>query len=295
MIISRLAGGMGNQMFQYALGRSLAIKNNTTLGLDLAYLLDRTPAPGITFRDYNLDDFNIKAVLVSQQEVPVLYRKYNLGWAMRYIDFIRRKFIPTPGKEKKDYHFDPAILQLGPDSYLEGWWQNQGYFLEYQDSIRKDFTLKNPSEKASQLIKEIQSKNAVAVHIRRGDYLPGDYLGREYHPVLDHNYYEKALSIIAEKTSIECIYVFDRDDIEWCKQHVHFDYPTVYVENDISLAETVIAMSSCKHFVIANSSMSWWGAWLATFSEKIIIAPERWLGKVSVDYSDIIPETWIKI
>lgn len=295
MIIVRLQGGMGNQMFQYALGRALSIKNNTKLGLDLTFLLDRTPIPNFTFRDYNLEDFNIQAYIVSKKDIPFLYRKYSLGIFMRYIDFVRRKFINTPGKEKKDYFFDSKIMNLGPNAYLEGWWQNQKYFLEIKDILRKDFTLKSYSEKIKQHISKIESQNSVCVHIRRGDYLTVDTLGNKYYSVLDETYYKNALDIISKSGKIDCIYVFDRDDIEWCKKNVKFDYPTVYIENDINLAETVTLMSSCKHFIMANSSLSWWVAWLSSAPEKVVIAPKKWLTDPSIDTSDLIPNEWIRL
>jgi hypothetical protein len=291
MIIVRLQGGMGNQMFQYALGRSLAIKNNVPLGLDLTFLLDRTPMPSyFTFRDYNLADFNIEASIVSRKDIPFLYRKYKLGIFARYVDFIRRKFISTPGKEKKDFIFDLQILALGPNAYMEGWWQNPKYFEEYQSVIRKDFTLKNRSEKIEKLIEEIKSKNSVCIHIRRGDYIVNDA-----HQVIQKEYYENALTIISKKEKIDCIYVFDRDDIAWCEENLKFNYPVVYVKNDISLAECVTLMSTCKHFIIANSSFSWWGAWLGSYSHKIVIAPKLWLADESTDTTGLIPESWIRI
>ncbi|MES2416417.1 MAG: alpha-1,2-fucosyltransferase [Patescibacteria group bacterium] len=295
MIIVRLQGGMGNQMFQYALGRALSIKNNTELGLDLTFLLDRTPIPNFTFRDYNLGDFNIQADIVSKKDIPFLYRKYSLGIFIRYIDFIRRKFINTPGKEKKNYFFDSKIMNLGSNAYLEGWWQNQKYFLEIKDILRKDFTLKNYSEKMKQFISKIESQNSVCVHIRRGDYLTVDTLGNKYYSVLDETYYKNALDIISKNGKIDCIYVFDRDDIDWCKQNVKFNYPTIYIENDINLAETVTLMSACKHFIMANSSFSWWGAWLGNAKEKVVIAPKKWLTDPSIDTSDLIPKEWIRL
>ena len=145
MIIVRLQGGMGNQMFQYALGRSLSLKNEKELGIDLTFLLDRTPIPNFTFRDYNLGDFNIQARIVSKSEIPFLYRKYSLGFFMRYVDYARRRLLNTKGKEKKDYSFDKEKLEIKNDVYLEGWWQSFKYFENYKDDIRKDFTLKNPS------------------------------------------------------------------------------------------------------------------------------------------------------
>lgn len=290
MIITRLQGGMGNQMFQYALGRALSIKNNVPLGLDLTFLLDRTPIPNFTFRDYNLDDFNIQATIVSQKDIPFLYRKYSLGIFMRYIDYLRRKLINTPGKEKKDYCFDSTILTLGHNTYLEGWWQNPRYFNDISDIIRADFTLKNPSTKIQELIKDIKSKNSICLHMRRGDYL-----NKNHHIVLDEQYYKDALTIINKKEPIDCIYVFDRDDIDWCKKHLKFNYNIIYIENDINMAECVTLMSSCRHFIMANSSLSWWAAWLGNYSEKIVVAPKKWIDNVDINTDDLIPSGWIRI
>ncbi len=132
------------------------------------------------------------------------------------------------------------------------------------------------------------------MHVRRGDYI-----GNNFHPIVDMEYYKKGLDLISRKNKIDCVYLFDRDDIEWCKHNFKFDYPTVYVEadinSDVSVAETLILMSNCKHFVLANSSFSWWGAWLAENSDKMVIAPQKWFANDSIDTSDLIPPEWIRI
>ncbi len=289
MIIVRLKGGMGNQLFQYALGRALAIKYNTTLGLDVEYLLDRTPRKNFTFREYNLGDFNIQATIVSKKQIPFLYKNIFPGMLGILFDKIRAKLFPLPGIEKK-YSFDPAILSIGPNAYLDGFWQSPKYFNEIADTIRKDITLKQISPKVATVIDTIKSQNSVCVHIRRGDYV-----GNEFHPVVDIAYYEKALEIISQEKPIDCLYVFDRDDIEWCKQHLTFKYPTIFVENDTSMAEVVSIMSSCNHFVMANSSLSWWVAWLGQHPQKVVVAPKQWFADTSIDTRDLIPPEWIRI
>jgi hypothetical protein len=292
MIITRLAGGMGNQMFQYACGRALSLRYGVSLGLDTTFLLDRTPIPNFTFREYNLEPFNIQAQVVSKREVPFWHRKHFSGFFMRYGDALRRKLFTSPGKEKSDHHFDPAIFSVGPNAYLEGWWQSYRYFEGYEDIIRADFTLKTPpSEKVQALIDDIRSKNAVCLHIRRGDYLAASH----FHPVLSKEYYDRALATIAETEAIDCIYVFERDDIEWCKEHLSFEYPVVYVENDCTMAEYVTVMSSCKHFVLANSSLSWWAGWLGTDSRKKVVCPSIWFADSSIDTKDRFPPEWITL
>lgn len=294
MIIVRLQGGMGNQMFQYALGRSLSIKNKVPLGLDLTFLLDRTPMPSyFTFRDYQLDCFNIQAKIVSKKDIPFLYRKHNFGIFMRYIDYIRRRFISFPGKEKIDLCFDKDILNLGPDIYLEGWWQSYKYFSANENIIRKDFTFnKNFPENISKLKSEIESKNSLCMHIRRGDYV-----GNKVHEVVNLDYYIKGLKIIKNKVNIDSIYIYS-DDIEWCRQNIRFDYPTIFVGPEYVGAKDeghLALMSACKHFIISNSSFSWWGAWLSDYKGKIVIAPKYWFSDKSINSDDLIPSDWIRI
>ncbi|MEO5646620.1 MAG: alpha-1,2-fucosyltransferase [Candidatus Paceibacterota bacterium] len=290
MIIVRLAGGMGNQMFQYAAGNVLAMKNNVPLGLDTSFLLDRTPIPNFTFREYNLGEFNIDARVVKNKEVPFLYRHHFSGMLMRYGDYVRRKFFNSPGKERKEYSFDVRVLSLGPDAYLEGWWQNPAYFSDSREILLKDFTLKHPSEKITRLVADISSEHSVCVHVRRGDYL-----GNTFHETVGVDYYKKAIETIATTRKIERIYVFDRDSIEWCEENLLFDYPTRYIKNDISMAECLTLMKSCRHLVLANSSLSWWAGWLGNGQDKIVVAPKKWVNDTSVNTEEVIPKEWIRI
>jgi hypothetical protein len=293
MIITRLQGGMGNQMFQYALGRSLAIQNNVPLGLDTTFLLDRTPIPNFTFRDYSLEYFNIEASVAQRDQIPFLYRKYPVGVFMRYIDYIRRKLLPTIGKEKKNYHFDPNILNLGPNVYLEGWWQSYKYFEKYKDVIKKDFNLKNPpASNIQKLADEIAKVNSLCMHIRRGDYV-----GNKNHEVVNTEYYKKSLEYIKNNTKIDHIYIFS-DDIKWCKENIKFEFPTTFVGDEYAGYKDeghMYLMNKCHNFIIANSSFSWWGAWLAEYHNKIIVAPKYWLPNKNIDTQDLVPDNWIRL
>jgi hypothetical protein len=293
MIIVRLQGGLGNQMFQYAIGRALAIKNNVPLGLDLTFLLDRTPIPNFTFRDYNLDVFNIEAIIVSKKNIPFLYQKHNLGIFMRYIDYIRRKFVSTPGKEKKELFFDEEIFNLGSNVYLEGWWQSYKYFSNIEDVIKKDFTLKNKLPlNIENLVEVIKKENSLCIHVRRGDYV-----GNKYHEIVGKEYYDKGIEKMKSMTSIDKIYVFS-DDIEWCKDNMKFDLPTMFVGNEYSGIKNeghIILMSACRNFIIPNSSFSWWGAWLSDYKNKIVIAPKQWVGNESINTDNLILKEWIRI
>lgn len=281
-------------MFQYALGRALALKHGVELKLDLGgYALDTVRHRIKSYfaaREYNLREFTISAEIASRADIPFLHRMYGNGIAMLVIDAIRRRILSHKGKERSRA-FDPSIMSRGSDLYLEGDWQSPKYFAGYEDIIRADFQLNHPlSAKAQQLLTDIQSKNAVCVHIRRGDYV-----NNSTYALAQEEYYTKALEYIAGREQIDCVYVFDRDDIEWCKQHVHFKYPTIFIENDTTLAEHLMLMSACKHFVIANSSFSWWAAWLAPYVKKIVVAPQKWFAKDSISITDLIPPEWMRL
>lgn len=293
MIIVRLQGGMGNQMFQYALGRALSVKNNVPLGLDLTFLLDRTPIPNFTFRNYDLDVFNIETSIVDKKDIPFLYRKYNFGIFMRYFDYARRKLFSTSGKEKKGFYFDKEILNLGSNAYLEGWWQSPKYFADIEDIIRKDFTLKNELPiNIKNLLEVIKKENSLCIHVRRGDYV-----GNSNHEIVGNEYYDRGIEKMKSLTKIDKIYVFS-DDIKWCEENMKFEFPTMFVGEEYAgtKAEGHMAlMSACHNFIIPNSSFSWWSAWLSDYKDKIVIVPKQWFTDASINSDDLIPKNWIRI
>src|SRR3989339_948504 len=170
MIITRLGGGMGNQMCQYALGRALSVKHNVPLGLDLTYLLERVPRPAwknFVFRNYDLGVFNISAKIVSRTEISFLYRPYFSGHLMLLFDAFRRKMFKLPGIEIS-YNFNQETLSLNPNAYISGRWQSPKYFSSIESIIRTDFTLKRPlSERAQKLKDEIRSARSVCINVRR--------------------------------------------------------------------------------------------------------------------------------
>ena len=296
MIISRLQGGMGNQMFQYAIGRHLAIKNNVPLALDVTFLNHRikmpnTLRPHFAFRSYDLDVFNVEATIAKSSDVsfwngPILSGKVMLG-----IDAVLRKLAIFPGWEKK-FSFDSRVLSLGPNTYLEGFWQSPKYFEAIADTLRKDFSLKEKlPENAQKLFDEIQSKESVCLHVRRADMA----LLSSFHGSCDLEYYKRGMEYISKNKKIDQVYVFS-DDIAWCKENIKLDYPILYVEKDLSGKKGeghLILMSACKNFVIPNSTFSWWAAWLGDYKNKIVIAPKKWFNNESLDAADLFPEEWV--
>lgn len=296
MIIVRLSGGMGNQMFQYALGRALSLKHNVPLKLDTTYLYHRIKMtnflrPNFNFRNFDLDVFNIQAEIAKPTEISFWNRPILGGWLMLIIDALLRKMAFLSGWEKGS-GFDENVLKLGPDAYLQGFWQSEKYFIDIASQIRKDFTLKNLVPQATEeLLNEIDNTESLCVHLRR------THGGGSYHKKYDMDYYENGIRYIAEKKKIDKIFVFS-DDIEWCKDNIKFNYPTVFIGREYALSKgegDLLLMSKCKNFIIPNSTFSWWGAWLSSNPDKIVITPKEWFGNTTISTDDLIPENWVRI
>ncbi|MCC6323473.1 alpha-1,2-fucosyltransferase [Candidatus Nomurabacteria bacterium] len=296
MIIVRLSGGMGNQMFQYAIGRALSIRHNVPLKLDTTFLNHRIKMPhflrpNFNFRNFDLDVFNIQAEIAQPSEISFWNRPILSGPVMLVIDAILRKLAFIPGWEKGPF-FDKSILDLGPNTYLQGFWQSQKYFIDIASQIRKDFTLKDPISQATKNMQlEINNTESLCVHLRR------THGGGGYHSKYDMDYYNKGIKYISEKKKIEKIFVFS-DDIVWCKENIKFDYPTIFVDRDCEGKKgegDLFLMSQCKNFVIPNSTFSWWGAWLSESRDKIVVTPKDWYANSKINTDDLIPESWVRI
>ena len=291
MIIVKLMGGLGNQMFQYALGRRLSLDRQVQLKLDLSWYEAQTE------RVYQLNHFMIDASLsdlsVPQYHTHIIntdFKSRLFRLEQRLLPYKHRRWINENG-----YGFNPNILKVKSNIYLTGYWQSEKYFLPIEKIIREDFKLKENLHSTNQcLAKQIQSCRAVSIHVRRGDYLDSRF--RHYYFHCDTSYYKKGMEIILHKYPDSHFFVFS-DDLEWVKQNLPSDDNIFYIENnDLKYDwESIYLMSLCKHHIIANSSFSWWGAWLNENPEKIVIAPSRWYASPKDSSADIIPEKWIKI
>lgn len=288
MITTNLKGGLGNQIFQYAVGRAISIKRKDALCLDISGYIKHNPIN--TPRKYSLSPFNIKAETPSMDEIEKLRNPY--GILTKALRFFKMKFL-----RKLNLKFRSDFINKSPSIYLDGFFQSEKYFKDYEKEIRQDLTLKNPmSEKSQQISEQIKNtENSVSLHIRRGDYVQ-DSKTNEYHGTCNPEYYSKALEYISSKIGKSInIFVFS-DDIEWVKKNMPIPFQTTYVSSpEIQDFEELILMSQCNHHIIANSSFSWWGAWLDPKSDKIVIAPSRWVKKDEKNYKDIIPSSWIRI
>lgn len=295
MIITAIFGGLGNQMFQYACGRALALRTGNEMKLDLRLVKDRTPREGFTYRDYELNYFNIQSKIATNSEsrrfapnlwaeTPCLYKK---------MFEIKRKLLNRQLFEETDSFYNKNIEQITDEAYLYGYFQSEKYFKDYAADIRKEFVLKSSlSVSGLKIFDKIHKTDcSCSIHVRRGDFLQN-----EIHNVCTTQYFKDAIqkmtSLFDGKISFFCF----SDDIEWIKVNIRpLAENMIIVEHDSSRPniEDMILMSKCSHHIIPNSSFSWWGAWLNPSEEKKVIAPKRW-SATNVDIQmDIVPEKWI--
>lgn len=283
-VIVNFSGRMANQMFQWAFGRAYENKHGIKTQFD-------NSQETIKINCFKLIN-DIKLV-----EKP-LFKK-----VLRKIIFIRNlrnkwskvDFKLLEVEEKCFCQYEPELLEQLPPVYFKGYFQTEKYFVDIREQLIKDFELNVTLNKANkEMLEKIKSSEAVAVHFRRGDYTKKRVADK--YGSCSVEYCKNALRYIFEKTNKDLkIFVFS-DDINWVKENVKFDFETVYV--DINSGKQgyfdLELMKNCKHNVIANSSFSWWGAWLNQNPEKIVIAPKTWM-KVLDDDFDIIPTSWTRL
>lgn len=293
MIIVELIGGLGNQMFQYAAGRSLAFHHNTDLKLDISHFTSK----GITPRRYSLRSFAVKEIFATKQDllrVRMPSSTVHNFFVSAYCTMVGHPQIMY--KKERHFQFDPDFFSTSDNSYLEGYWQSPRYFEKYADTIRQEFTLRcNPGLPNECLAEHIRQSEAVSVHIRRGDYISNPVVF-QHHGTCSLDYYDTAIGRIAEKCSNPHFYLFS-DDPDWVQQNLAIEYPHTYVTHNRNSydAADLWLMSLCRHHIIANSSFSWWGAWLSSNPEKIVIAPKRWVNDETLDTRDLNPSSWYLI
>jgi len=296
MIIVSIFGGLGNQMFQYACGKALAAKLGVELKLDISFLADKLERENFTVRDYELNVFKINDGFVELSEV----RKFIPDlWNCTKPDLLKYKLLRFFNGnhyyfEKQKFRFEPHIEQLKDNSYVYGYFQTEKYFSNVKDDLLQSFTLKSePDEQNQRLIAKMGAETAVSIHIRRGDYLNSPF------NLLELAYYQKAIELIKQQVENPKFYLFT-NDYDWALQN--FDVleidKTIVVHNQAENSfMDMILMSQCKHNICANSSFSWWGAWLNQYPKKIIIAPKQWYKslKYNANTSDLIPAGWLQI
>lgn len=292
MIISQIIGGLGNQMFQYAAGRALSLKKETKLALDISAFDASQMHQGFELNEV----FIVSARIASREEL-----KSVLGWQSpaRIRQLVSRK--PFSILRSKDlvaepyFQYWPEINNVSNNCYLSGYWQSEKYFVKAGEQIRADFVFKSPlSGENAELSKKIKQVNSVSLHVRRGDYMNNQKTNAT-HGVCSLEYYKKAIQYVAERVAQPYFFIFS-DDIEWVKENLIIDFPFVYVQHNRSKEsyKDMQLMSMCCHHIIANSSFSWWGAWLNPGKGKIVVAPAKWFAN-QTSVRDLFPQGWVTL
>jgi hypothetical protein len=290
MIISKIIGGLGNQMFQYAFGRYLSIQYRTDLKLDLRAF------ETYDWRVFELGVFKCQFIEASDKEINFILKP-------RYFPFRKRDYFGFGNQnlvlKESSMLFNSKFLNVKKDTYLSGYWQSEKYFLSIRDILLDDLKFKPTLSESFRILAEsiLSTPKSVSVHIRRGDYHNNPQVNK-IHGVLSTKYYLESMAIIREKLGNPRFYFFS-DDIDWVKNEFNQLENAFFIDNNKgnSSFEDMRLMSLCKHNVIANSSFSWWGAWLNQNPNKIVIAPKQWFADPikNEEAKDIVPESWIKL
>ena len=290
MVISQLAGGLGNQLFQYAYGFSRAKNLGVPFKIDISFFED------YDWHEYSLATFKISAEIASKVETEKTKSSdFTLGHRFQRKLFGKKSHVV----KEENLKFNSIYLDVDKNSYLIGYWQTAKYFEEYWTSLSREFEFLNPpSEENLKLINILDKDHfSVSLHVRRGNYANIEAVNKT-HGTLPLEYYEKAISYFGDLLENPTFYIFS-DDIEWARLNLNIPYNTIYVDinDEKSDYEDLRLMSLCKHNILANSTFSWWGAYLNKNPNKSVIAPKMWFKDEILNHqtTDLIPKSWIQI
>ena len=269
MIVVKFNGGLGNQLFQYAFGRALQLKYHDSYAIDIE---EFRRSYGHVTRHYSLENFNLPSevkILPIKESKSLLFfkvfhkinrklnsclaRLFNIYW-WRFSQYKDLKIADT--KNRKCYFY--------------GYWQSEKYFNNYKDIIKKELKVKTPvTEECKTYFKAIENSNSVCLHIRRGDFV------KEGAIICSSNYYQRGIDYIVQHTDNPKFFIFTNDN-DWVKQNINLPSGSVFVDIADPDYEVLRLMYMCKHFVISNSSFSWWAQYLSDNTNKIVVAPSQW-------------------
>jgi len=286
-------GGLGNQMFQYAFGVALNEKGKKT----------RPSFSGFLY-DHHHNGFNLgqafKLKLSMQASLLNFFLVHGkIFYKNKFSAFVCRKLVQANHnirykiyKEKREFEYDPNVFEQR-SAFFVGVWQVESYFKDIKKKIQETFVFNEPGDEVNiALIDKIKNSSSISLHIRRGDYLHAKWM-ESLVVIKDNTYYEGAINYMNEKIKDPHYFVFS-DDIKWAQENLKLPNVT-YVDHNTGTKSYIdmYLMSLCKHNIIANSSFSWWGAWLNKNEQKIVVMPERWFNR---DYCEgIFPEEWVKM
>jgi|APGre2960657404_1045060.scaffolds.fasta_scaffold05281_4 hypothetical protein len=275
-VVVKLMGGLGNQMFQYAIGKKISLEYDKELILDKTFLLRRDL--DITYRDFDLDIFNINNKIVENfvvtNDYKVLDEPFNA---------------PNMTNSIKNINTNENI-------YVSGFFQKEYYFKDIRTQILQDFNISIQDDNIKKLESDILSSNSICINVRRGDYVTNQNTNN-FHGFHGVEYINKSISEITKKIKNPMFYIFS-DDIDWCVNNLKIDYPHFFVDHTYKgnkFSSYLKLMSSCKNFIIPNSTFAWWATWLNQNEEKIVYVPNNWFNVNYMNTDGLIPLNWNKL
>lgn len=287
MIVFQAQGGLGNQLFQYAAARRLALQNQCNLVID-HHWFDH-PRPGETPRPLELQRYPVTMRLATPFEL-LRWAPLRSRWA-RYL----KPLLPMNLVREHGHGVNRNVLSAPPNSYLSGFWQSEAYFADIREQLLQELSpIEPPGPEDAAMTARMQQGIPISVHVRRGDYV-SLASASAYHGLCTLDYYRKAIAYIAERVPSPTLFVFS-DDPDWTRANLKSPFPTHYVDHNPpeKAFQDLRLMSLCRHHILANSSFSWWGAWLSRSADGLVIAPERWYA-VDRPTPDLIPSRWIRM
>ncbi|WP_080054343.1 alpha-1,2-fucosyltransferase [Spirosoma aerolatum] len=294
-VVVQLKGGLGNQLFQYALGRRLSLQREAELLFDCSVLTNRVPVSKFTFRSFDLDVFPIAGRVATPADLPLFPSSSSIRSPWPHLVQLGRLWWQGYSyMYERGFTYNPKVLRQQADKiYLNGYWQSYRYFDEIAATLRSDCSFSAPlPDSAAGLATRIRANNSICLHIRRTDFLQVSL-----HQVHNTDYVSRAIAEMAERVVDPYFFVFS-DDIAWCQANLTLPYPVIFVPSELAGPKNSLhfrLMTYCKHFITANSTFSWWAAWLSeSDDEKIVITPNQWFSD-SRSIDDLIPADWIRL
>lgn len=289
-LVTKIVGGLGNQMFQYAMAYSLAYDKDMELRLDISWFENTGTS---TPREFELNIFNSNIAYFNNSKLWLMNLGARRPRLARIINMLIKPNFQVVNEPSFRYWHE--VHQLSGDIYLNGFWQTEKYFSENKHIIKKLFSFPEVDEPHNLIYKAEMEHyiNSVSLHVRRGDYI-SDANTNSYHGTCNMEYYQKAIERIEEDFSDAHFFIFS-DDPEWVKKTFISSNVTIVMGNFGKLSyRDMQLMTFCKHHILANSSFSWWGAWLS-HEDGVTITPNNWFAEEALDTSDLYCKSWIRI
>lgn len=295
--IVKLVGGLGNQMFQYAFAYALAKSFGTNITLDMTWFEAVKNHENVTPRAFELDVFNINYEIATKEDLQKVVPTPRRSKFQKFLweVFKIKKYKPAGNTyiQYASYDYDKNLFVYPEYLYYDGYFQNEKYFKHIRNELLQGFHSNIAlDEKNQHTLNKILEENSVSIHVRRGDYVTLE-CAKDFHGTCPLEYYQKAIEYISKRIKNPHFFLFS-DDIEWTIKNLKIEHPFTVVDFNQSKGWLDLnLMKSCKHNILANSSFSWWGAWLNENPNKIVIAPKKWTTKKTK--GSIMPREWVKL